>query len=312
MNTIISIVIILVFLVGIFAIYVIFKSKNVISSLSMGVVPDKKTNFFLTFLVMLLVACGVVYFLKQGLESGSGTLNNLLFIVLPYIAIAIFLIGTIYRYSAKGYQVSSLSSQFLEGKQLFWGSQPFHWGLLFLFFGHLVAFLFPSSVIAWNGTSVRLLILEMSALAFSLAAFLGLILLIRRRLASSSIKIVSHKMDMLVYVVLLTQIISGIGVAVFARFGSSWFAGVLTPYLRSVFALNPEINAVSAMPWMIQIHIVSAFFIIAIIPFTRFVHFLVAPIDYIWRSYQVVIWNWNKNIIRDTNAYFPGKKPKNH
>ena len=63
-------------------------------------------------------------------------LNQLLFVALPYVALAIFLVGSIYRYLYKGFKVSSLSSQFLEGRKLFFGSQPFHWGLFFLFFGH--------------------------------------------------------------------------------------------------------------------------------------------------------------------------------
>ena len=165
---------------------------------------------------------------------------------------------------------------------------------------------------AWNGEPVRLLILEVTAFAFGLSALTGLVLLIRRRLSSDRVLVVTNKMDMLVYVTLLTQIISGLGIAYFSRWGSSWFAAVLTPYLRSVFAFNPDIAAVSAMPWVVQIHIFSAFFMIAIIPFTRFVHFLVAPVDYIWRGYQLVIWNWSRKSIRNSKAYYFGRKPGNH
>ncbi|GAB4248469.1 MAG: hypothetical protein Kow0079_00560 [Vicingaceae bacterium] len=269
-------------------------------------------NYANTFFVMLIGAFVVVFGLKIGLEQGIGMLNTLMFVAFPYVAIAIFIIGSIYRYKYKGFKVSSLSTQFLEGKKLFWGSQPFHWGILFLFFGHLIAFLFPRTVLAWNGSPVRLIILEVTAFAFALSALLGVILLIKRRLSTKRVMIQANNMDMLVYVVLLTQIISGIGVAYFARWGSSWFASVLTPYLRSVFAFNPDINAVSAMPWFIQIHIISAFFIIAIIPFTRFMHFLVAPIDYIWRRYQLVIWNWNRKVIRQSKKHTFGYTPKNH
>ena len=269
-------------------------------------------NFTGTFLGQSAIAILIIYLLKIGLESGFGNLNVLLFATFPYVAIGIFILGSIYRYRSTGFKVSSLSTQFLEGKQLFWGSQPFHWGLLVLFFGHLIAFVFPNSVIAWNGTPVRLLILEVTAFIFGLAALLGLVLLIKRRLTTKSISMVTNKMDMLVYVVLLTQIISGLLVAFFVRWGSSWFAGVLTPYLRSIFSFNPSIEAVSAMPFWIQLYIISAFFIIAIIPFTRFMHFLVAPIDYLWRNYQLVIWNWNRKDIRTSAKYFPGKKIMNH
>jgi len=118
-------------------------------------------------------------------------------------------------------------------------------------------------------------------------------------------------MDMVVYTTLFVQIISGLAVAYFDRWGPSWFASTITPYLVSLFAFNPDIAAVSSMSWLVQIHIFSAFFIIAIIPFTRFMHFLVAPIDYIWRDYQLVIWNWSRKSIRNSTAYFFGKKPRN-
>ncbi len=266
----------------------------------------------LTLVVMIMTAAVVIYFLRMWLLSATGMINTLMFMIFPYVAILIFLLGSIIRYRATGFKVSSLSSQFLEGKKLFWGSQPFHLGLLVLFFGHLIAFLFPSSILAWNGSTVRLLILEGTSFVFALSALFGLIMLIRRRLSSDKLLVISNHMDMLVYTVLLVQILSGMGVAYYVRWGSSWFATVLSPYLSSIFALKPDIGAVSALPWLIQIHIFSAFFIVAIIPFTRFMHFLVAPIDYLWRSYQVVIWNWNKKSIRDSTKHTFGRKINNH
>ncbi|MCB0396485.1 MAG: respiratory nitrate reductase subunit gamma [Flavobacteriales bacterium] len=294
-----------------YAFSAIIKARKMLREYSPAAQP-KMANHSEVFIAMLAVAGGIVYLLKTGLTNNAGMLSYILFSVFPYLSLVIFLIGSVYRYRARGYQVSSLSSEFLERKRLFWGSQPFHWGILFLFFGHLIAFLFPRSVMAWNGEPVRLLILEVTAFAFGLSALTGLVLLIRRRLSSDRVLVVTNKMDMLVYVTLLTQIISGLGIAYFSRWGSSWFAAVLTPYLRSVFAFNPDIAAVSAMPWVVQIHIFSAFFMIAIIPFTRFVHFLVAPVDYIWRGYQLVIWNWSRKSIRNSKAYYFGRKPGNH
>jgi len=276
-----------------------------------AVEQNKQINFSVVFLISLLLAGCIIFLLKIGLESNVGMLNYILFSMFPYVALAIFLIGSIYRYRSRGFSVSSLSSEFLERKKLFWGSQPFHWGLMVLFFGHLIAFLFPSTILAWNGDPIRLLILEVSSFVFGLSALIGLILLIKRRLGSSMVLIVTNKMDMVVYTTLFVQIISGLAVAYFDRWGSSWFASTITPYLVSLFAFNPDIAAVSSMSWLVQIHIFSAFFIIAIIPFTRFMHFLVAPIDYIWRDYQLVIWNWSRKSIRNSTAYFFGKKPRN-
>lgn len=274
--------------------------------------PHDIPDYVSRLLGFLIAASVVIYLVIRGLQANNDVLNVLMFTVLPYLAFGIFLVGSIYRYLYKGYQVSSLSSQFLEGKKLFWGSQPFHWGLLILFFGHLIAFLFPSALMAWNGQPVRLLILEISSFAFGLAALFGLVLLLKRRMTTRKLLVVSNNMDLIVYTVLLIQIISGLGVAFFVRWGSSWFASVLTPYLRSVFSFSPDTVAVSDAPWLIQIHIISAFIIIGIIPFTRFMHFLVAPIDYIWRKYQVVIWNWNPKQIRKSIRHTFGKNPRNH
>lgn len=226
-------------------------------------------------------------------------INYLLFVALPYVALSIFIVGSVYRYVNKGFSVSSFSSQFLEGRKLFWGSQPFHWGMLVIFFGHLIAFLTPRAIIAWNGDPLRLLILEASSFAFALSALLGLMLFIRRRIMSKRVQMVTSKMDIVVYLLLFIQLLSGLLVAYTARWGSNWFASVMSPYLTSIFALNPEIGAVSAMPWLVQTHIAGAFVIIGVIPFTRFMHFLVAPIDYLWRNYQLVIWNWDRKKIRD-------------
>lgn len=303
-----GVVLALLFIFALFRTYT--KAKKTLAE--NGPLPDRKPNFPGVFVGILVIAAGIIYGLKFGLEENLGSLTSIMFAVFPYVAFAIFIIGSIYRYRSKGFKVSSLSSQFLEGKKLFWGSQPFHWGLLVLFLGHLIAFLFPKTLIAWNGDPVRLLILEISSFAFGLSALLGLILLVRRRLTTQRLTVVANKMDMLVYVTLFVQIVSGLSIAIFARWGSTWFASSLTPYLRSVFAFDPDLGAVSAMPWFVQIHIISAFFIIAIIPFTRFMHFLVAPIDYIWRDYQLVIWNWNKKKIRKSTTYFPGKEIKNH
>lgn len=224
-------------------------------------------------------------------------MNGLIFfIVLPYLALFSVIFGSIYRYRYQGFQVSSLSSQFLENNQLFFGSRPFHWGIIVLFFGHLIGFLFPRSVLAWNDVPVRLYILEVSAFAFGLLSLSGLVILIIRRFRVKRIRVVTTKMDVFVYLILLVQIITGLYVAYFFRWGSSWFAMVLTPYLRSIFMLSPEINAVVALPLMVKIHIVSAYVLIGMIPFTRFMHFLVYPFTYFWRRPQLVIWNYRKTI----------------
>ena len=238
--------------------------------------------------------------------------NNFFFIGLPYAALTVLLVGSIFRYFQFGFKVSSLSSQFLEGRELFYGSRPFHWGVIFLFFGHAIAFLFPRSVVLWGAVPLRLVILEATALGFAISALFGLIMLMQRRFKNKRILVVTSKMDVFVYIMLLTQIISGIWVAYFARWGTVWFASVLSPYLKSLFLFQPDIAAVAEMPLSVQIHIISAFIFIGMIPFTRFIHFLVYPFSYMWRSYQYVIWNWDRKKIRTSRKLVNGVRSKNN
>lgn len=222
----------------------------------------------------------------------------ILFAVLPYVVVAIELVGSIWRYFSHGYKFSSLSSEFLESKKLFWGSVPWHYGILFVLLGHLVAFMFPRELLLWNSVPLRLVILEVTAFSFGLLAVVGLVMLIYRRFTNPRIRVVTTRMDIVVLFILLIQVVSGLGIAVTMKWGSSWYAVALVPYLRSLFVLEPNINYVAGMPWMVKLHIVNAFVMIGILPFTRLVHFLILPISYIWRPYQLVVWNANPRKIR--------------
>jgi nitrate reductase gamma subunit len=239
-------------------------------------------------------------------------LNNFTLIGLPYAALGVFLIGTIYRYKAAKFSYSSLSSQFLEGRQLFWGSMPFHWGILFLFFGHLVAFLVPSGLLAFNSHPVRLLIIEVSALVFGLTVLAGLVTLFVRRGTNPRLRAVTSPIDITVGILLIIEVVIGLLVALFYRWGSSWFAAVLTPYLRSILSFQPDISGVASLPWLVKLHIIGAYLIFMMIPFSRLVHLLVAPLHYIWRPYQVVIWNWDRRRVRNPDSDWSTTKPKNN
>jgi nitrate reductase gamma subunit len=75
--------------------------------------------------------------------------------------------------------------------------------------------------------------------------------------------------------------------------------------------LDPQIDAVAAMPLLIRLHIIIFYVIILLFPFSRLMHALVAPIDYLWRPYQRVIWNWDKDKIRSPETKWSINKPKN-
>jgi nitrate reductase gamma subunit len=217
-------------------------------------------------------------------------LDQLLFAVLPYVAMVVFLLGTIQRYRQAPFSYSSLSSQFLENREHFWALVPFHYGILAVLGGHLVAFLVPRQILAWNSRPLRLYILEISALAFGLLTLVGLLAIVARRFTVSKVKVNTSPADWVLYALLLISVVSGVYTAVFRPWGSSWFAASAAPYLWSLFKLSPAIGAVAAMPWAVKIHILNAWLVIGFFPFTRLVHILVVPNPYLWRRRQVVRW----------------------
>jgi nitrate reductase gamma subunit len=221
----------------------------------------------------------------------GSTSDFILYAAVPYVAVALAVVGSVYRFSSNRFSYSTLSSQFLEDRRLFWGSAPFHYGILIILAGHLIGFLFPRGVTWFNGVPLRLYILETTGLALGLLALFGLIMLIFRRAITGRVRVVTSWMDVVLLALLLVQIVSGIYVAIFHRWGSAWSLHTAVPYVWSLVKLSPEPQYVSTLPLAARLHILNAWALVAIVPFTRLVHFLVVPIGYLWRPYQLVIWN---------------------
>ncbi|MBZ0115433.1 MAG: respiratory nitrate reductase subunit gamma [Sandaracinaceae bacterium] len=225
-------------------------------------------------------------------------LDNVLFVVFPYVAIVLLIVVSIQRYRSQRFTFSSLSSQFLESRRLFWGSVPFHIGIIGILLGHLIGLLIPRGVLWWNGVPARLYVLEVSAFVFGAMALVGLIALVVRRVVDKRLHVVSSFADKVLHVMLGTSIVTGLWIALGYRWGSSWFASVMAPYLISIFTFQPKIDAVVSMPWVVKIHILSAWSLVAVFSFTRLVHILVAPLPYLWRPHQVVLWYRDRKTIR--------------
>jgi nitrate reductase gamma subunit len=219
-----------------------------------------------------------------------GHLDTLLFAVLPYVAFFTFFLVTIERYRRQSFSYSSLSSQFLENQKHFWGMVSFHYGILFVLVGHVVAFLLPREILAWNSHPLRLYVLEVSALVAGLLTAFGLTAALLRRLTVSKVTQVTGTVDWILYGLLILQVTNGLAVAVLYPWGSSWFAASAAPYLWSLLLLNPDIGSVTALPLLVKSHIVGAYVLIGFFPFTRLVHVLVVPNPYLWRRPQVVRW----------------------
>jgi nitrate reductase gamma subunit len=215
--------------------------------------------------------------------------NTLLFMIFPYVSIFIAVAVTFYRSFYRPFTISSLSSQLLERKKLFWGSISFHWGIVIILAGHLLAVLFPKGLMLWNSVPVRLYLLEFTGLAMGVWALAGLLILIWRRLSESRIRVVSTWMDFIVLGLLLVSVATGVLTASVYRFGSYWFTAVFTPYLVSIFTLQPQPLLLAPLPWVIRLHAFNFFLLLAIFPFSRLVHIITYPLGYLIRPWQIVV-----------------------
>ena len=214
-----------------------------------------------------------------------------LFGVFPYITLVLMIVGLVWRYMTNQFSYSSVSSQFLENRQLFWGSVPWHYGIILILLGHLVGILFPKSVTVFTGFPVRLYILEGTGLALGIMLLVGLAVLIFRRGVTANVRKTTSPMDVVLLTLLLFQVVTGVLTAIFYRWGSTWYVQTAAPYFASVFTLSPKVEYMTALPLLPKLHAINAFVLVGLIPFTRLVHMLSVPLAYLWRPYQIVIWH---------------------
>lgn len=217
--------------------------------------------------------------------------NTIFFVILPYIALALAITVTIYRSIYRPFSVSSLSSQLLERKKLYWGSISFHYGIILVLLGHLLALLLPRGLLLWNSVPIRLYLLELTGIGLGIWALAGLLILAWRRLTEKRVRMVTSPMDVVVLILVFVSTLSGVLVATLYRFGSAWFTVVFTPYLLSIVTFQPNVSLVAPLPWLIKLHVVNFFILLAVFPFSRLIHIITYPLLYLIRPWQIVIWN---------------------
>lgn len=215
----------------------------------------------------------------------------ILFAAFPYAALVLAIWGGVYRYRHDRFSYSSLSSQLLENRRLFWGSVPWHYGIVTVLLAHLVAFLIPGVWSRMIAAPVTLYTLEVVGFAFALAALAGLVVLIVRRLTQPRILAVTTVMDWVLLADLLLQVALGFWVSLVYRWGADWYVHTAVPWLLSLASLDPQTQYVTSLPWVVKLHMLNGFVVIALFPFSRLVHLVALPFWYLWRPYQVVIRN---------------------
>jgi nitrate reductase gamma subunit len=214
-----------------------------------------------------------------------------LFAAFPYVAVVLAVAGGVYRYRKNRFSYSSLSSQLLENKRLFWGSVPWHYGIVVVLLAHLIGFLVPGMWASLTSTPTALYSIELVGFAFGMAALFGLCVLMVRRASFERIRAVTSTMDWVLLLALLLQVALGMWVSLVYRWGADWYVDTAVPWLISLVSLNPQTHFVSSLPWLVKLHMLNGFVVIALFPFSRLVHVIMFPFWYLWRPYQLVISN---------------------
>jgi len=222
----------------------------------------------------------------------SAYLNEFLFGIYPYIAVLVMILGCIFRYDQNPYSWKADSSQLLRGRGMRWGSNLFHVGIILLFFGHLVGLLTPESVYHLVMTAAAKQLMAMIAGGiFGTMCFIGLTILLYRRLSDPRIRATSKFADILILVVLYLQLILGLAtIPASAQHpdGSSMIA--LANWAQHIVTFQGgAADFVMEEAIIFKAHIFLGLTIFLIFPFTRLVHVFSAPVKYILRpGYQIV------------------------
>lgn len=219
-------------------------------------------------------------------------LHHFLFAVYPYICLAVFLMGSLARFDRDQYTWKSDSSQMLRARQLAWGSNLFHVGILFLFVGHTVGLLTPHFVYEPFITPAQKQMLAIVAGGIAGAVcFVGLTLLLHRRLFDPRIRLTSHRTDLAILVILWVQLVLGLITLPYSlshEDGSVML--VLSDWAQRVVTFRPDATALVALDWPYKVHLVLGMTIFLLFPFSRLVHVWsgLATVAYLFRPYQVV------------------------
>jgi respiratory nitrate reductase gamma subunit len=216
--------------------------------------------------------------------------ETLLWIILPYVAMTVFVVGHVWRYRTGQFSWSSRSTQLLDRSVLGWASPLFHYGALAAIGGHVIGLCIPESVTESLGISESFY-RYFAGIAGGLAAIatvVGFAGLLYRRAVSDRVRRTTTRMDMLTYFLLTVLIVLGtwmtFGYTLFTDDPENYRASI-SPWWQSLFYLDPDVGAATSAPLIYQVHAIAAWAFWAAFPFSRLVHAWSIPLQYVGRPY---------------------------
>ena len=213
-----------------------------------------------------------------------------LWVVLPYLAVATFVVGHVWRYRHDQFTWTTRSTQLLEARWLRIGGPLFHIGLLAVIGGHVIGILVPKSLTDSLGISedtYRIFSATLGTLT-GLAMLAGLAILIARRLGNRRVAATTRGWDVTVMVLLSFMVLTGMWNTVFHNLiqGGYDYRETVSPWFRNLFLLDPNAGLMtgSAVPLSYQLHAIAGWLLFMVWPFSRLVHAWSVPVAYLRRS----------------------------
>jgi nitrate reductase gamma subunit len=218
-------------------------------------------------------------------------IDHFLYGLYPYICLSVFLVGSLVRFERGQYTWRSGSSQMLRARQLRWGSNLFHVGILFLLFGHFVGLLTPHFIYEhFISAGAKQMLAIVSGGIAGAACFVGLTLLLHRRLTDARIRKTSTPMDIAILLVLWVQLVLGLFTLPYSlQHADGSVMLVLSEWAQRIVTFRGgAAELVADLAWPYRLHLVLGVTVFLLFPFSRLVHIWSVPVGYVFRSYQVV------------------------
>ncbi|MFI2235965.1 respiratory nitrate reductase subunit gamma [Streptomyces chrestomyceticus] len=224
------------------------------------------------------------------LTAMNGT-DLLLWVAVPYICLAVFVVGHVWRFRKDQFGWTSRTSQLLEHRWLRWGSPLFHLGAFAVIAGHVVGLAVPASwteAVGIGEHTYHTVAVALGSVAGA-AMVVGLGMLSARRLLAPRIRTRTSSSDKVLFPLLAVTVLLGIAATVVHNIagGGYDYRSTVSVWFRGLFLLQPEPGAISGAPLLFQLHALTACLLFAAWPFTRLVHVWSAPVGYLRRPYLV-------------------------
>ena len=196
--------------------------------------------------------------------------DHALFVVAPFVSIAVLVVGVTLRVLDEGARSSARTASMARADRPAARFRLPTIALIGVLLGHVVMFAWPSALLAWSRNLSRLMAVEFALFVLGVVALAGAADAVRRRVFQRADTSAGH-VDAAFLGALVVTLVSGIGIAVVYRWAAAWSAMTVTRYLRALVNLQPSLEPLAAMPYVVKLHIFSSFIVVALAAFTGFI-----------------------------------------